>query len=364
MRKGKNMKRIFMFGYYGFNNIGDEAILEAIVEQFRRILPGVHLSALSYAAAETEKRYQIHAVSRNRFFQVFQSICKSDLVMSGGGSILQDVTSSRSMLYYLGIITLAKLAGKKVAFYGNGFGPVSRPFNKALARLIINRVDLITVRDEESKKVMESLGVHRNIVVTADAAFTLSVLSEKSAVTAEKPTVGISLRNWKGKENYTAAVAACADELVQRGYRVVFIPMQHPSDLIISNEVVSIMKMPAEVLQGKKEPKEMIAEIGKLDFLIGMRLHSLIFAAIAEVPMVGLSYESKITSFLKLVHQPCAGEVETMTEAQIKESVNQLIRDKKEYQNRLQEAKTELNQKAHRNATMIKEFMYRGEGIS
>lgn len=358
------MKRIFMFGYYGFNNTGDEAILEAIVEQFRKILPGVHLSALSYTAAETEKRYNIHAVSRNRFFQVIQSICKADLVMSGGGSILQDVTSSRSLLYYLGIIALAKLAGKKVAFYGNGFGPVSRPFNKALAKCVINRVDLITVRDEESKKLMESLGVHRNIVVTADAAFTLSGLSMYEDVSDKQPTVGISLRNWQGKDHYTAMVAACADELVQSGYQVLFLPMQYPADVTISKEVASMMKMPAQVLEEKKDPKEMIAEMGKLDFMIGMRLHSLIFAAIAEVPMIGLSYESKITSFLKLVSQPCAGDVETLTEEELRKTVNQLIQEKVPYKNKLKEAKLELNQKAYHNATMIKEFIYRGEGIS
>ncbi|SDY46944.1 polysaccharide pyruvyl transferase CsaB [Tindallia californiensis] len=355
------MKRIFMFGYYGFNNIGDEAILEAIVESFRAEIPRVQLAALSYKASETEKRYQIEAVSRNQFWQVVKKIGHSDVVMSGGGSILQDITSSRSLLYYLGIILLAKMAGKKVVFYGNGFGPINRPFNKWLAKMIINKVDLITLRDNESKKVMESLGISRAITVTADAAFNLEALNCQENLSFKEPIVGISIRNWKGKENYCRVIALCADQLVKRGYRILFLPMHHPSDIRISEEVASMMESPSTILDHPMKPREMIAQMSKLNFLIGMRLHSLIFAAIAGTPMVGLSYESKVSSFLNQVRQPCAGYVESLTEQEIMESIDLLIKERKGYVTNLTEAKKELSIKARENAKMLREFMDKGE---
>ena len=210
MGKDHTMKNVFLFGYYGFNNIGDEAILEAIVGQFRQQMPQVKLTALSYKAAETAEKYTILTVSRNRFFQVFRSIKQADLVMSGGGSILQDVTSSRSLLYYLGIILLAKVFGRKVAFYGNGFGPITRPLNRWLVRRMINQVDLITVRDEESRQLMQALGIVQPITVTADAAFTLPVLQgrEETSDGQAPRKVGISVRRWKNQSGYIPAVAA------------------------------------------------------------------------------------------------------------------------------------------------------------
>jgi polysaccharide pyruvyl transferase WcaK-like protein len=114
--KESPMKKVFIFGYYGFHNIGDEAILEAIVDEFQKVMPEVSLTALSYNAAETSRRYSIEAVSRNRFVEVVRSIGRSHLVMSGGGSILQDVTSSRSLLYYLGIILVGQNTGEKSCF--------------------------------------------------------------------------------------------------------------------------------------------------------------------------------------------------------------------------------------------------------
>lgn len=358
------MKRVFIFGYYGFHNIGDEAILEAIVDEFREILPGIELTALSYNASETANRYQVKAVSRNRFIDVVKSIGQSDLVMSGGGSILQDVTSSRSLMYYLGIILLAKLLGKKVAFYGNGFGPIQRKTNRWLARLIINHVDLITVRDGESQQLMVEMGITKPIHVTADAAFTLNTnpdaVNREEAVKKERK-VAISVRKWKNMQQYVPLLAACADSLAEQGYEIVMIPMQPPSDTRISEDIVRLMKHPAKVINEGKTPKEMIATIAEMDFIIGMRLHSLIFSTMAKVPMIGLAYESKITSFLKLVKQPCAGNVETMTLEDLQGTVDEFIKNKVTYQSNVLEHNRMLREKSTQNVLLVKSFLTEGD---
>ncbi|MDW7671224.1 MAG: polysaccharide pyruvyl transferase CsaB [Bacillota bacterium] len=357
------MKKVFIFGYYGFHNIGDEAILEAIVAEFQKVMPEVSLTALSYKAAETSRRYSIEAVSRNHFVEVVRSIGRSHLVMSGGGSILQDVTSSRSLLYYLGIIFLAKILGKKVAFYGNGFGPITRTPNRWLVKHIINQVDLLTVRDEESREVMERLGISRPIHVTADAAFTLQILPESEPVQLDQVQrkVGISVRRWKNQAVYLPILAAFADALIEKGYTVFFLPMQPPADTQVSKELMNMMKYPAIILETGDTPHKMIQVIAGMDFLIGMRLHSLIFSAIAGVPMIGLSYETKITSFLKLVQQPCAGDVETLTYEQLTKTTDAFLVNQEEYRRKVKTHQQELKKKAAENALMIRSFLLEGE---
>jgi len=362
--KDRPMKNVFIFGYYGFHNIGDEAILEAIVEEFREILPDVKLTVLSYNASETSNRYQIAAVSRNRFWEVIKSIKKSNLVMSGGGSILQDVTSSRSLMYYLGIILLAKLMGKKVAFYGNGFGPILRRSNQWFVKHIINRVDLLTVRDVESRQVMEQLGIKQPIHVTADAAFMLKTLNMNSTENhkySQSMKVAISVRQWKNKQQYIPILAASADELVQKGYEIFMIPMQTPSDRIISEEIVQQMHYPAKIINSKPTPKEMIAVIAEMDFVIGMRLHSLIFSTIACVPMIGLAYETKITSFLKIVEQPCAGDVETLTMKDMVHTINEFLENMDKYKAKISHNNHELKMKSAKNTLLIKSFLMEGD---
>ena len=103
------MRKIFIFGYYGFQNTGDEAILQVILDQIKKNIPHARLTVLSYKAAETIKKYNVRAISRNKYISLIKAIKESDIIISGGGSILQDATSIRSLFYYLAIIYLAKV---------------------------------------------------------------------------------------------------------------------------------------------------------------------------------------------------------------------------------------------------------------
>ena len=237
------MKNVFLFGYYGFENTGDEAILQVIVQQFRRVLPEVKLTALTYKAKDTVEKYGINAVSRNHFKDVVNTIKKSDFVISGGGSLLQDVTSSRSLIYYLAIIYLAKGLGKKIMFYGNGFGPISKPFNRKLAKHVVNKVDIITVRDCKSKEELRLLGVNKDITITADVTFAMD-LPPREAIEAiykdekidrTKKLIGVSVRRWYGEDTYKGIIAKTCENLIDKNYEVVFVPMQYPEDIHISD---------------------------------------------------------------------------------------------------------------------------------
>lgn len=363
------MKKVLLFGYYGYQNTGDEAILKTIVKQIKGAMADVSLKVLTYKAEETEKKYKVSAVSRNRFMELIRAIKESDVVISGGGSILQDVTSSRSLLYYLAIIWLAKKLGKKVMFYGNGFGPITKVYNKKLVKYIINQVDVITVRDFQSKEAMKALGIRHEIQVTADVTFAMAPLCRKSGrnilsdegLVPDKKIIGISVRPWRGMENYKRIIANTADYLQHLNYQVLFIPMQYPHDQKLSVEITNLMKNKAYVLSRQYEPEEVLSVISELDLLIGMRLHSLVFAAIARVPMVGIEYDDKIKSFLELVNQKSGGIAESLEEVALWSTIEEVLKDNQRHREQLEKVTADLNKKANLTKEILKEFMTRGE---
>lgn len=362
------MKKVLLFGYYGYQNTGDEAILKTIIQQIKSAAPDAMIKVLTYKAEETAKKYQVEAVSRNRFMELLRAIKDCDVVVSGGGSILQDVTSSRSLLYYLAIIWMAKKMGKKVMFYGNGFGPITKRYNKNLVRYIINQVDVITVRDFQSKESMKALGINRDIQVTADVTFAMEPLAEekgKEILRAEglletKKIIGISVRSWWGKENYKQIIAKTADYLQQLNYQVVFIPMQYPHDQTLSQEIIKMMKSNAVVLNQIYSPEEILSVISNMDLLIGMRLHSLVFASIAKVPMVGIEYEDKIKSFLELVNQKSGGVAEALDEITLWSTIESVLQQGRKHKENLNKVIIDLKHKANLTKEIFQEFLTRG----
>ncbi len=363
------MKEIFIFGYYGFQNTGDEAILQVIVEQIKKNIPHAGLTVLSYKAAETMDKYNVRAISRNKYIDLIRAIKGSDIIISGGGSILQDATSVRSLLYYLAIIYLAKSLGKKTMFYGNGFGPITKSFNRKLAKYIVNKVDIITVRDYRSKEEIRSLGIKKDIIVTADVTFSMDLpaeevveaIYEKEKIDTTKQLIGISVRRWYGENIYKEIIAKTCENLIDRGYGVIFIPMQYPDDITISQEIACLMNKKPKIIEDRYSPKEIVGIISKLDLLIGMRLHSLIFAAIAAVPMVGLEYDPKILSFLNLAGQESAGRVQNLDIVQLWDIIDRVIYEKEEYKYKLIKIRDELRQKAELNIKILEQFIKKGE---
>ena len=125
-----NTNKIVLSGYYGFDNIGDEAVLFSIITALRKEIKDVHITVLSNNPDKTKALYGVESVNRWDIKAVARSIKESDLLISGGGSLLQDVTSSKTIPYYLAIVKIAQFYKKKVVFYSQGIGPV----NKGISR--------------------------------------------------------------------------------------------------------------------------------------------------------------------------------------------------------------------------------------
>ncbi len=302
--------RIALSGYYGFDNAGDEALLSAITSSIKRLQPSAEFVVFSGCPEKTSSLHGIRAVFNKNPWLVLRELLGSDLLISGGGSIFQDITSARSLPYYISVVALAKLLHKPVIFYAQGVGPINRPFSKLLMRLIANRVDLITLRDEESRQYLYQLGITRPpLLVTADPVFSLEPEESDQIVIdgllsilgiTNKPIVGVAVRKWQALEGYQGRLAKLLDQLSAKGYQILFIPMSYPDDVAESQRVAKLMRCNSLVLDENLHSQEHLALIARLDLMIAMRLHALIFAASRGVPFAGISYDPKVDAFLNL----------------------------------------------------------------
>lgn len=317
------MSDIVISGYYGFANAGDEAMLAAMIEVLTDLEPNIKITVISGNPSDTRERHGVNAVYRLNYPEIIRALSKSDLLMSGGGSLLQDVTSDRSLYYYLSIMMLAKKLGKKVMLYAQGIGPVRGSLARGAMSYIGNMVDLITVRDEGSRDELKRLKVTKPpVYVTADPVVAMhpvdkqigrTILS-KSGVEGGAPLIGISVREWKDWSHYKHVMAQVSDQIIDEfGARVVFLPMQWPEDFTAAKKIASRTKLPATVLAGKYTTSELLSLIGNFDMLISIRLHALIFASVMHVPMIGLSYDPKIDRFLETIGERHAGTLKTVT---------------------------------------------------
>lgn len=305
---------IVLSGYYGFKNSGDDAILLAIIQNLLKENPELNLLIMSASPLETCLTYNIDSVNRFNLFTVIRSFKRSLLFIYGGGNLLQDDTSTRSLFYYLGMTLIARACGLKVMLYASGIGPIYKPSNKRLTNKVINNVELITLRENLSMQKLADLGITRpKIEVTADPVLTISpikqekinLLMEEAKLIPGIDYLGISMRNWKNFENHSAAVAHMADyAYIKYGLIPVFIPMQHPDDLVCLINTVSKMKSPYVILKNKYTIPELLGIISRMKAVVGMRLHALIYAANTKVPMIGLSYDSKVSAFMQMVGLP------------------------------------------------------------
>ena len=128
------MSRIVVSGYYGSKNAGDEAMLAAMLEVLGDLDPKLHITVISADPEDTRKRHGVDAVSWLGLPAIIRELRQADLLISGGGSLLQNVTSRRSLYYYMGIIFLAFMAGLKVMLYAQGIGPIRGHLPRRLMR--------------------------------------------------------------------------------------------------------------------------------------------------------------------------------------------------------------------------------------
>ena len=356
----KPMYDVMISGYYGFGNSGDDAILLAIIENLRKIKKDIRIVVLSKNPKDTASIYGVDSIDRFNLFKVIGTMKKTRLFLNGGGNLIQDVTSTRSLVYYLTTIYLAKLMGLKVMLYANGIGPVGKSTNRYFTSKIIDKVDIITLREEASGLELKSLGVKKpEIHVTADPALGLEPagpeeiekLLQKEGIPADTPLVGFSIRKWSGYEAYSRIIAQAAD-YIDETYNVksVFIPLHFPSDLAAAEDIASKMKHAPFILRNIYETDKILGIMKRMDLVLGMRLHALIYSVSLSVPVIGLIYDPKVQGFLEYVNQPWAGNVADLNLDSLKKLIDEVWSNRKEISQQLEKGNRLLKQKAYENA--------------
>ena len=358
--------RVVMCGYYGFDNAGDEAILQAIHRDIDALREDIGITVLSNDPEDTRRRYGYEAVYRFHLWKVLRTLRRCDLLLFGGGSLLQDRTSTRSLVYYVTIVRLAERMGKKVMFYANGIGPVDRPANRRRVCRAAMGAQRLTLRDRNSAQELREMGVDRpDLIVTADPVFTLDGVSPEEArrllreagLPEDRPFLAVSIRNWDGMDRMAPRLARCLDRLSEEGYAVLFVVMQHPNDVNISRTVQGLMERPSWILDRRCRPQELMGVIGLAELVVSMRLHTLIFSARMGVPLVGLVYDPKVEFYLELLDMPSGGEVTGFREEEFLSAVRGALSRRGELAAALREKEERLERAAHENEHYLLELL-------
>lgn len=303
---------IGIVGSYGGLNLGDEAILQSIVQQIRASIQA-RITVFSRDAEDTRQRHAIDvAVSTRQLSrdELARFVEPLDLLLIGGGGILFDGEAR----LFLREAVIAHELHVPYMVYAIGAGPLQDPAAQEAVRDCLNGAAIITVREAAARQALEAAGVRREIVVTADPALLLRpepmarTALPAEAVEWKRPVVGMSVREPGAaapnlsEEVYHQLIANAADFMVDRyGAEIVFVPMERGVlDMQHSHAVVSRMLRPqrAAVLKGEYTPGQLMTLIGRFSFAVGMRLHFMIFSALQHVPFVALPYAAKVGGFL------------------------------------------------------------------
>lgn len=312
-REKKKRDGVLICGAYGKGNAGDDSILEAILGQLYEMDPDLPVYVLSRNPAETKLRYRVG--SYHTFDVRFVGrMVRTALYINGGGSLIQDVTSTRSLRYYLANIALAKLCGNPVLMYGCGIGPVSLPKNRKLAGKVIDRyADIITLRDPQSATELQSMCVKKpEIRLTADPALLLSG-AEDARVDGFMHAQGLDpagkyalfvLRPWEGFDQACGAFSEAAETLYRtHGLIPLFLALEAGRDLPVSKQAADAVSCPHHVIAAPKDGTLIVGLMARMQVVISMRLHALIFAAGQGTPLVGVVYDPKVSGFLDYLNQ-------------------------------------------------------------
>lgn len=305
---------ILISGYYGFGNAGDDSIAASILQNIRKENPDAKVTFLCKNPKINSKKYGARAIGRFNLFAILREMRTAKLLISGGGNLFQNTTSSRSLLYYTTVIRLAKRKGLKVFIYANGVGPLFGKKAEAHMLKALSMADAITFREPQSIDYVASLGFDASrITLSADPALTLPASPEARIdyllreVEGEK-FFAVSLRSFSSlrseevsgidEAEFANLFAKEIDRIAEAtGATPLYLVMQSSRDKALSEEVNAKTACRGYVLTSLTA-SEILGVISRTSLVIAMRLHLLIYGAAAGKPLLGVSYDKKVNSML------------------------------------------------------------------
>lgn len=322
-------------GAYGKGNAGDDAILMCMLRQLRMQDPDLPITVMTRDPQQTALLTGVSTIHIFDILSAWRVMKKSSLYISGGGSLIQNATSNRSLLYYLFSIRQAKWAGCRVMIYGCGIGPVNGEENrKRTARILETSVDLITLRDPESLRTLRSFGVTGpKTQVTADPALLMEG-DDKAAVRILRSN-GLDpegryclfvLRPWDVTRERLADIAAAADYCREKyGLMPLFYTLEPGRDDEITRATAELVKAPCRVLPPVTDGTVLCGLIGRMELVVSMRLHALIFACAQQTKVAAISYDPKVTGFMNYLGSESCVELSDASGKAIKDMIDRAL---------------------------------------
>lgn len=374
------MKKIVIHGCTGLKNSGDEAILQTILQQYGK---NYDITVISKAPEYTKRMHPGVRVIADEKQVCREAIKACDLFLLGGGGLLQDETTIFNVSVWLRYLKYAKKQGKKICVYANSIGPVKVKWNRYLIKKHLRDVDLITLRDEESALLLKDLGIEKQVHVTADPVFSLAGDWQEE----EGDYVCMALRHWfdiipfipvkicnklgirsaKNKKRYEKYIQTMAEtaEYINKelGYRVVFVSFLYGRDDKVARDILARVK----VTEGRENqlvtgeyltPDEVVQLIGRARFLVGMRLHSVIYAIRTHTPMVILDYSAKVRAMAKLnqLSEYCV-DINNMDTQLVKTAIQIMLAKEEALKATICEQEHIMQQQEKKNKELVEQLM-------
>ncbi len=303
---------VIISGYYGFDNIGDDSLLASIIYGIKGRSPEARITVLSRHPKAVSRAVGVRTINRFNIVRVAREMRHAKLLISGGGSLLQDGTSKKSLYYYIYIMRLAKRKGLKLMIYANGLGPLGSPSSRRYAADIMSKADYISFRENDSLNLAREIGVENEMRVTADPAFLLESSPELwvDHITSREKIEGkyfiVSIKDgntFDGANTDRNMLSALAGDIreVSKKYSLtpLFLPMFPDRDTAITEQLAGEVGF-GKILKGLTA-SELCGLMKRSEFVVGTRLHTLIFAASMGTPIIGISYDPKIDAFLDYI---------------------------------------------------------------
>ena len=282
--------KVVISGYYGFNNFGDEAVLSVLVNSLKDC--GIDdITVFSKSPAATKKTYDVKSSGTFNLFGLFFNILRSDFLISGGGSLLQDATSLKSLIYYLGVIILALFFRKKVIIFAQGIGPVNNFLFQKITAFVLKKCKFVSVRDEKSLFLLRSWGV--SPILVSDPVWNIKLKTKYS-----HRGIGIQLRKWP---SLTESILNDLAKYIADVYsdKIIFIyALQESLDLDVCNEFEEKLKALNPNLHThvvtNRATFEIVEAFSHLDELIAMRYHACLLGLKYGIRVLPIVYDQKV----------------------------------------------------------------------
>lgn len=316
---------IIMSGYYGFGNMGDDSLLQQIINSIKTLDKNVTITVLSKNPKRTSQIYGVNSINRFDIISISRVMKHAKLLINGGGNLLQNKTSKRSLIYYIYIMKLAKKFGLKLMLYASGIGPVHGEKYLEMTKNILNEVDIITLREELSLKEIQNLNVSNpNIYVTCDPAFYMDSADEnwvkyvmyREGLSLNKKYFLFSPRSIKDSfiklpENFDNMLAEACYQIAKT-YKLepIIVPLHPKTDYTVCKKIADYAG--GKVICGLSAV-ELAGLTKHMEFVAGLRLHLLIYAISAETPVIAIDCDPKIRGIFELIESPYIINAEQFT---------------------------------------------------